>query len=117
MSGIFTMAWGALTYSGFQSGDSVAIFGAGPVGLLAAYSALLHGATRVYSVDRVQLRLGKARELGAMPINFGETAAAILEREPNVANRSLDFVGFEAVKKGKSKARVTWMRNLTCMCV
>ncbi|KAK4067224.1 uncharacterized protein Triagg1_7667 [Trichoderma aggressivum f. europaeum] len=99
ISDIFTTAWGALTYSSFQPGDSVAIFGAGPVGLLAAYSALLRGATRVYSVDRVQSRLDKARGPGAIPINFGETdpAAAILEREPNGVNRSLDCVGFEAV--------------------
>ncbi|KAF3055339.1 putative zinc-type alcohol dehydrogenase [Trichoderma lentiforme] len=102
-SDIFTMAWGALTYSGFQPGDSVAIFGTGPVDLLAVYSALLRGVTRVYSVDRVQSRLDKARELGAIPINFGETdpAAEILEREPNGVNRSLDCVGFEAVNASR----------------
>ncbi|KAL6815206.1 hypothetical protein GGI42DRAFT_311093 [Trichoderma sp. SZMC 28013] len=38
ISDIFTTAWGALTYSGFQPGDSVAIFGAGPVGLPQEYS-------------------------------------------------------------------------------
>lgn len=51
-------------------GDSVAIFGAGAVGLLAAYSARLRGAARVYVVDAIAERLEKAGELGAVPINF-----------------------------------------------
>lgn len=46
ISDIFTTSGQALTYSGFEPGDSVAVFGAGPVGLLAAYSALLRGASR-----------------------------------------------------------------------
>ncbi len=51
-------------------GDSVAIFGAGSVGLLAAYSAKLRGAARVYVVDAVKERLEKAGELGCVPIDF-----------------------------------------------
>jgi glutathione-independent formaldehyde dehydrogenase len=50
--------------------DSVAVFGAGAVGLLAAYSARLRGAARVYVVDAIPERLEKAGELGAVPINF-----------------------------------------------
>lgn len=50
--------------------DTVAIFGAGAIGLLAAYSARLRGAARVYSVDAIPERLEKAGELGAIPINF-----------------------------------------------
>ncbi len=44
--------------------DTVAVFGAGAVGLLAAYSARLRGASEVYSVDLIQERLDKAAELG-----------------------------------------------------
>jgi len=53
-------------------GDTVAIFGAGSVGLLAAYSARLRGAARIYVVDAIPERLEKAGELGAIPINFIE---------------------------------------------
>ena len=51
-------------------GDSVAIFGAGSIGLLAAYSARLRGAARIYVVDAIPERLEKAGELGAVPIDF-----------------------------------------------
>ena len=44
----------------------------GPVGLLAAHSAILRGAADVYVVDRVKERLDTARELGAIPVNFAE---------------------------------------------
>jgi threonine dehydrogenase-like Zn-dependent dehydrogenase len=37
---------------------------------MAAYSAVIRGAAEVYVVDRVSERLGKAKELGCVPINF-----------------------------------------------
>jgi glutathione-independent formaldehyde dehydrogenase len=48
-------------------GVSVAVYGAGPVGPMAAYSALLRGAAKVFVVDRVPERLQKAEEIGARP--------------------------------------------------
>lgn len=45
-SDIFSTAWTGLTFAGFNPGDTVAIFGAGPVGQLAAYSAFLRGASK-----------------------------------------------------------------------
>ncbi len=41
VSDVFATCWIGLTMSGFQAGDTVAIWGAGPVGLLAAYSATI----------------------------------------------------------------------------
>jgi glutathione-independent formaldehyde dehydrogenase len=64
-------------------GDSVAVFGAGAIGLLAAYSSLqLRGASEVYVVDSIPARLEKAGELGAVPIDFGQgdPVEQILER-------------------------------------
>lgn len=40
---------------------------------MAAYSAVLRGASQVYVVDRVPERLAKAKEIGCTPINFGES--------------------------------------------
>jgi threonine dehydrogenase-like Zn-dependent dehydrogenase len=98
---IFATGWTALTYSGFEAGDSVAVFGAGPVGLLSAYSAILRGASRVYSVDSVPWRLELAASIGAIPISLNGTeggpAAEILRWEPGGVTRSVDCVGYEAV--------------------
>ncbi|CAI7590520.1 unnamed protein product [Penicillium bialowiezense] len=99
ISDVFTTGWQALTYSGFEPGDTVAIFGAGPVGLMAAYSALLRGASRVYSVDQVPDRLALAESIGAVPIQFNasDPVQQILSQEPNGVTRALDCVGFESV--------------------
>jgi threonine dehydrogenase-like Zn-dependent dehydrogenase len=55
---------------GIRPGDSVAVFGAGPVGLLAMQSAHLFGPARVFAVDRVDYRLALAAELGAEPVSL-----------------------------------------------
>lgn len=60
---------------GFKPGESVAVFGGGPVGLMAAYSANLQGASEVYVVDRVQERLDKAGQIGCIPIDFSKSDA------------------------------------------
>ncbi|GKZ35507.1 hypothetical protein AbraIFM66950_006169 [Aspergillus brasiliensis] len=101
LSDIFATGWGALDFSGFQPGDTVAVFGAGPVGLLSAYSALLRGASRVYVVDYVPERLNLARSIGAVPVNFltSDPVEQILAQEPNGVIRSVDCVGFEAVNQ------------------
>jgi len=43
----------------------VAVFGAGPVGLLSAYCSVLKGASEVYVIDSIPERLQKAKEMGA----------------------------------------------------
>ncbi|PQE12672.1 alcohol dehydrogenase -like domain-containing protein [Rutstroemia sp. NJR-2017a BBW] len=96
---IFSTAWVGVTRSGFQPGDTIAIFGAGPVGLLAAYSAILRGASRVYSIDHEPTRLSLAQSIGAIPINFATTdpVSTILTHEPLGVRRAVDCVGFEAL--------------------
>ncbi|KAF2190896.1 GroES-like protein [Zopfia rhizophila CBS 207.26] len=99
ISDIWATAWAALDYSQFKAGDSVAVFGTGPVGLLAAYSAILRGASRVYSIDHVEARLERAASIGAIPINFVESdpVAQILAQEPEGVTRSVDCVGMESL--------------------
>ena len=70
--------------AGVHPGDSVAIYGAGAIGLLTAYCALrLRGAAVVYVVDRVPDRLDKAGELGAVPVDYtaGDPAGQIIEQQ------------------------------------
>ncbi|KAL2871624.1 glutathione-independent formaldehyde dehydrogenase [Aspergillus lucknowensis] len=99
LSDIFPTAWHAVDCAGFEAGDTVAVFGAGPVGLLTAYSALLRGARTVYVVDHVPSRLEKAASIGAIPIDFTkhDPVEQILRKEPRGVRRSIDCVGFECV--------------------
>ncbi|KPC91737.1 alcohol dehydrogenase, partial [Streptomyces sp. NRRL F-6602] len=66
----FVTGWHATELAGVGPGDSVAVFGAGTVGLLAAHSALLRGAGEVYVVDHVPVRLAVAAEFGAVAVDF-----------------------------------------------
>ncbi|KAH6617957.1 hypothetical protein B0J18DRAFT_371822 [Chaetomium sp. MPI-SDFR-AT-0129] len=104
LTDIFPTAWAGLDYAHFQPGDTVAIFGLGPVGLLCAYTALLRGASRVYGIDHVPARLAKAASIGAVPIDFSVASGAegpasdqILRREPLGVERSVDCIGQECV--------------------
>ena len=54
--------------SGVRAGDSVAIFGAGAIGLCALQSARAHGATTIIAADLVPLRLELAEKLGATEV-------------------------------------------------
>lgn len=66
---------------------------------MAAYSAVLRGASKVYSVDRIDRRLELAKSIGAIPINYntsGDAVEQIMALEPNGVNRAVDAVGFEA---------------------
>lgn len=56
-----------------KPGDSVAVIGAGPVGLMATMCAQLFGPARVFVVDMVDARLEVAQELGGIPINASES--------------------------------------------
>jgi glutathione-independent formaldehyde dehydrogenase len=66
----FVTGWHATTLADMHPGESVAVFGAGTIGLLSAYAALLQGAREVYCVDGIDARLDKAGELGATPVDF-----------------------------------------------
>jgi threonine dehydrogenase-like Zn-dependent dehydrogenase len=102
LTDIFVTGWTGLDFARFEPGDTVAIFGAGPLGLMCAYAAVLRGASRVYAIDHVRDRLDKAASIGAIPIDFtsaeaGTASEQILRREPNGVNRTVDCIGQECV--------------------
>jgi glutathione-independent formaldehyde dehydrogenase len=72
LADIFPTGYHATEQAKVRPGDTVAIFGAGPVGLMAALSATIRGASEIYVVDTVPERLQKVRELGAIPIDFAK---------------------------------------------
>lgn len=85
--------------------DLLQVFGAGPVGLMAAYSALIRGASAVYVVDRVPERLAKAKEMGAIPIDFSKSDAVeqIEKLNGGLVDRAVDAVGYQAVNNSGDK--------------
>jgi threonine dehydrogenase-like Zn-dependent dehydrogenase len=94
-------------------GSSVAIFGAGPVGLMAAASARALGADTIYLVDHHPYRLEFAAELyGAIPLDFDQVedpAEEIIRRtDRRGVDAVIDAVGFEA----KGSLPETVMTNL-----
>ena len=84
LADIFPTGWHGLTLSNFKPGETVAVFGAGPVGLMAAYSAFLRGASKIYVVDKVPERLAAARKIaGCIPVDFsaGEDAVDVIIKD------------------------------------
>ena len=72
LSDVFPTAFHATELACVTPGKTVAVFGAGPVGLLSAYCSVLKGASEVYVVDNIPERLKKAEELGAVAIDFAK---------------------------------------------
>lgn len=66
---ILTTAYGAVANAGLIPGETVAVIGCGPVGLMAVQSALALGAGRVLAIDRLADRVALAEQLGAVPID------------------------------------------------
>ncbi len=76
LSDIFPTGYHGTELAQVAPGKSVAIFGAGPVGLMAAHSALLRGASQVFVVDKEPDRLALAEQIGA-------TAVKLRRRRPH----------------------------------
>ena len=107
LADIFPTGYHGAELADVRPGESVAVFGAGPVGLMAAYSCVIRGAAEVYSIDHVKERLDKAAEVGAIPINFddGNPVQQIKERRGGQGtDKGIDAVGYQAAAQGSSAA-------------
>ncbi len=99
ISDIFPTAYFGADIAGIEDGDTVAVFGCGPVGQFVIASAQLLGAGRVFAIDRVPSRLEMARAQGAEVINFEEEdPVETLQRLTNGigVDRAIDAVGVDA---------------------
>lgn len=102
LSDILPTAWQAVKNAEVKPGSSVAIFGAGPVGLLCASCARLNGAEQIFIIDHNDYRLDFAQQrYGAIPINFDhhdDPAQWIIDNTPGHrgVDAVIDAVGFEA---------------------
>jgi threonine dehydrogenase-like Zn-dependent dehydrogenase len=96
---IFPTGWQAAAQCDIQPTDTVAVWGAGPVGQFAARSAILQGARQVIVIDRLPDRLSMAEAAGAIPIDFDEES--VLDRLNELTGgkgpeKCIDAVGLEA---------------------
>jgi alcohol dehydrogenase len=66
---VFSTGYHAARQGGIDTGDTVAVFGCGPIGLAAAASAQLFGPRRVFAIDVFENRLALAEGYGAIPLN------------------------------------------------
>jgi threonine dehydrogenase-like Zn-dependent dehydrogenase len=110
MSDIFPTGYFAAHLAEIGPGDTVAVFGCGPVGQFAIASAKLMGAGRVLAVDCVPSRLEMARDQGAEVIDFEseDPLEAIRELTMGIgAERAIDAVGVDAVHPHKGPAAKT----------
>lgn len=100
LSDIFPTGYMAAENCGIEPGDTVAVWGCGPVGQFAIQSAWMFGAERVIGIDRVPERLAMARTHGrAEVINFSEEdVKETLDAKTNGRgpDRCIDAVGTEA---------------------
>jgi len=113
LSDILPTGYQAVLQAHVGQGSSVAIFGAGPVGCMAAACARLLGCEHILMVDDQAYRLAFAQQTyGVVPINFAEIddpAQFILDATAQRGvDVSIDAVGFEA----KGSALETLLTNL-----
>jgi threonine dehydrogenase-like Zn-dependent dehydrogenase len=100
VSDIFPTGWFGADLAEVRQGDTVAVFGCGPVGQFAIASAKLKGAGRILAVDKYEDRLAMARRQGALVVNFEkEDPVATIKRLTGGigVDRVIDAVGVDAM--------------------
>lgn len=99
LSDILPTGWMAAENAQIHPGDSVAVWGCGPVGLFAIQSALLMGAGQVIGIDHHPNRLRLARDLGARTIDYrhSHVLEALMEMTGGIGpDAVIDAVGMES---------------------
>jgi len=101
LSDIFPTGYMAAENAQIQPGDTVAVWGCGPVGQFAIASAFMLGAARVIAIDRLPERLDLARSLGAITVDYSEEDVSVLTAIKDLTGGTgpdscIDAVGLEA---------------------
>jgi threonine dehydrogenase-like Zn-dependent dehydrogenase len=99
LSDIFPTGYFGAELAEIEPGDTVAVFGCGPVGQFAIASAMLLGAGRVFAVDTIPSRLDMAKAQGAEVINFNteDPVESIRRLTGGIGvDRAIDAVGVDA---------------------
>ena len=116
LTDIFPTGYSAIDWTGVKGGETVAVFGCGPVGLMAQKVAWLRGAKRVIGVDIQEYRLAKARDAASSEtVNAQDVdpIKAIRElTEGRGADVCVDAVGMEADRNIADKLGNIWRAEI-----
>ena len=115
LSDVFPTGYHATELAGVLPGESVVIYGAGPVGLMAAYSAMIKGASKVMVVDNHKDRLALAEKIGAIAIHDleGNGVEQVLElTKGGGADRGCECVGYQCCNNHGHEVPNLTMNNL-----
>jgi len=115
LSDIFATGYHATELAGVRPGESVVIYGAGPVGLMAAVSASIKGASQVMVVDTHKDRLKLAEQVGAIAIDDTEGGGVdrIMELTGGKgADRGCECVGYQCCNMHREEVPNLVMNNL-----
>lgn len=101
LSDIFPTGYMAAENAQIQPGDTIAVWGCGPVGQFAIASAFMFGAARVIAIDRFSERLELARTLGAIIVDYSGKDVSVLTALKDLTggvgpDACIDAVGLEA---------------------
>jgi len=99
LTDILPTGWMAAENCGIEPGDTVAVWGCGPVGLFAVQSAFVMGARRVIAIDHYPRRLELAKKFGAEILDYREVNVldALAELTGGLGpDACIDAVGMEA---------------------
>ena len=100
LTDIFPTGYTGVMWADMKGGETVAIFGAGPVGSMAAKSAILHNAKKVIVIDTLQYRLDQIKKLTGCETILWKDADQTVEEiremtDGRGADVCIDAVGFE----------------------
>jgi threonine dehydrogenase-like Zn-dependent dehydrogenase len=118
LSDIFPTGYMAADFCGIKGGETIAIWGCGPVGQFAIRSAFLLGAGRVIAIDTVPERLQLARQAGAETVDFMEEDVydrVIEMTKGRGADACIDAVGTEAEASASLDSRLDRVKTATFM--
>lgn len=111
LTDIFPTGWAAIDWAQMKGGEVVAIFGSGPVGLMAQKAAWLNGASRVIAIDPLNYRLKRAKEVNKVdtinPHDVDPIEAIRDMTGGRGADVCVDAVGFEAERSILEKVKAT----------
>lgn len=111
LADIFPTGWHGTRLAKMQPGDTVAVYGAGPVGVMAAYSAVIQGASEVFVIDHIADRLALSEKFGATGIDSakGDPEEQIREATGGEGvDRGVEAVGYQAHdSEGNERSNLT----------
>ncbi|MXV53173.1 alcohol dehydrogenase catalytic domain-containing protein [Pedobacter sp. HMF7647] len=111
LTDIFPTGWSAIDWAQMKGGEVVAIFGSGPVGLMAQKAAWINGASRVIAIDPLDYRLEKAKAVNKVdtlnPNDVDVVEAIRSMTGGRGADVCVDAVGFEPERNFLDKVKAT----------